>query len=118
MADTTDFAIKHFDVLENTQTGEVLAGVFNSEEECLGYAALSPSEARKLARLFSPLYVVKSAAGNYATYAENVGNLTWGLARVTWTEQRQLASHFVSKKAAFSLKKQCSGANAKVYRIF
>ena len=117
MADTTDFVIKHFDVLENTQTAAVLAGVFNVEDECLGYAALRPSEARKLARMLSPLYVVKSSAGCYATYSEDISDSTWEIPQVAWTEQRRLASHFTSKKAAFALKR-LFGSIATVYRVF
>lgn len=81
-------------------------------------------EARIIARRLSPLYVVKSFAGCYASYGaaahDDVERHELGIKpqEFVWTEDRSRAAHFVSKEAAKAVAKKCfPPAGARVVRV-
>lgn len=85
-------------------------------------AALNEGEDTAVARILSPLYVVKSAAGCYATFAaaccESCESTYDGPSAFVWTEERATAAHFVSKEAARAVAKNCyPTAGARVVRV-
>jgi hypothetical protein len=77
--------------------------------------SLYEPEARRLARALSPLYVVKSAAGCYATfgacnpYHEASEDYDRSFC---WTDDRSQAAHFVTKEAARAVADNAAYASA------